>query len=688
MTYEGFKSQFHIPLDPQQEAAVQQVEGPTLLLAVPGSGKTTVLVTRLGYMTYCLEIDPRRILTVTYTVAAAGDMKRRYLSLFGPQFADDLSFRTINGICDTIIRRYAQSEGRTPFQLVTDEGELNGVIRWLMQAAGAEYPGEQEVKEVRTQIAYCKNCMLTDQEIKTIHVDDVDFPTVFFAYRSYLEEHRQMDFDDQMVFAHRILRRFPHILEYFQLRFPYLCVDEAQDTSKIQHTILQLLAARTQNIFMVGDEDQSIYGFRAAWPQALLEFRSRYPSAQVLLLETNYRSTPAIVERAGQFIKRNGHRHDKQMRAHRPQGAEIGHHKLVDYRNQAEYLFQIAKDCNRSTAVLYRNNDSALPLIDLLEREGVPYFCRQRDSLFFSSPVVRDLSDILLLALHPRDRERFLRVYYKLGLKLKRTALQEILSKSPAAQPVLDALLASPSLPAWQQGKLRVLRTYFNKLPELTSLTALQRVLNSMGYGAYLDSQGGDRSRVNVLLALSAQNQTIDGLLLRLEELRELMARREPQERVPFVLSTIHSSKGLEYDRVLLIDAVEGILPSTLTPASSEQADQLEEDRRLFYVAVTRAKERLELIECQSRFGEPSPTSPFFAQLLSLEEAVLPQSSTDGYPPGTPLFHRTFGCGQVQSRTGSIGVVNFSTAGVKTLDLAACQRKGLIQPLASPTGND
>ena len=680
MTYEAWKTQFHLSLDPQQEAAVRRVEGPTLLLAVPGSGKTTVLVTRLGYMTYCLGIDPRRILTVTYTVAAAGDMKRRYLSLFGPQYADALSFRTINGICDTIIRRYAKEEGRSPFQLIADEGEINRVIRQLIQDAGEEYPGDQEVKDVRTQIAYCKNCMLTDQEIRGIKMDGVDFPSLFFSYRSALKRQRQMDFDDQMVFAHRILRRYPRILEYFQLRFPYLCVDEAQDTSKIQHAILQLLAARSQNIFLVGDEDQSIYGFRAAWPQALLEFQSHYPSAQVLLLETNYRSTPAIVERAAQFIQRNRHRKEKQMRAHRPQGAEIGYRTLEDYREQAGYLLQIAQDCRSSTAVLYRNNDSALPLIDLLERKNVPYSCRQRDSLFFSSPTVRDLSDILLFALHPQDRERFLHFYYKLGFKLKRTTLEKILAKAPVDQPVLDVLLASPALPAWQQEKLRALRAQFSKLPQLSSLAALQKVLHGMGYGAYLDSRGGDRNRVHVLMALADQNQKIDGLLLRLEELRELMSRREEQAQAPFVLSTIHSSKGLEYDRVLFIDAVEGILPGTLTPSTPEQAGQLEEDRRLFYVAVTRARERLDLIDCQNRFGEPGPASPFLAQFLSLESSPARRISSDGYPPGTALVHRIFGRGRVQSRTGALGVVDFGKAGVKTLDLAACQRKGLISP--------
>ena len=424
MTYPEFKARYALTPDPQQEAAILRAEGPTLLLAVPGSGKTTTLVTRLGYLIHCLGVEPGRILTVTYTVAAAGDMKRRFAALFGEEHAGALAFRTINGICQSIISYYAWAKGAEPFALWTNEGELNALVRWLMQSHGAEWPGEQEVKEVRTRITCCKNGMLRDEEVRAIEMDGVDFPAVYFGYREYLERNRRMDYDDQMVFALRILRRYPDILAHFQSKYPYLCVDEAQDTSKIQHAILRLLAARSRNLFMVGDEDQSIYGFRAAWPQALMEFRQIYPEGEVLLMETNYRSAGAIVEKADAFIQRNGSRHPKHMRASRPQGEPVRHVNLNDFGQQAHYLAQAAADCTESTAVLYRNNDSALPLIDLLERRGIPYACRQRESFFFTSPAVRDLTDVLCFALDGTDRERFLRIYYKLEVRVKRSVLQ------------------------------------------------------------------------------------------------------------------------------------------------------------------------------------------------------------------------------------------------------------------------
>ena len=704
MTYPEFKARYALTPDPQQEAAILRAEGPTLLLAVPGSGKTTTLVTRLGYLIHCLGVEPGRILTVTYTVAAAGDMKRRFAALFGEAHAGALAFRTINGICQSIISYYAWAKGAEPFALWTNEGELNALVRWLMQSHGAEWPGEQEVKEVRTRITCCKNGMLRDEEVRAIEMDGVDFPAVYFGYREYLERNRRMDYDDQMVFALRILRRYPDILAHFQSKYPYLCVDEAQDTSKIQHAILRLLAARSRNLFMVGDEDQSIYGFRAAWPQALMEFRQIYPEGEVLLMETNYRSAGAIVEKADAFIQRNGS-HPKHMRASRPQGEPVRHVNLNDFGQQAHYLAQAAADCTESTAVLYRNNDSALPLIDLLERRGIPYACRQRESFFFTSPAVRDLTDVLCFALDCTDRERFLRIYYKLEVRVKRSILQEKLRRVPEGAPVLDALIDGGGVEPWQTGRLKALRTHLSKLPQLSSFAALQRIVKYMGYGDYLSGQGGDKSRVELLLALARQEPGVEGFLRRLEALRDTVETGGGDPACPFVLSTIHASKGLEYDRVFLIDAVDGIFPSVNPRKGNDLSDEervaLEEERRLFYVGATRARRQLVLLTCDNRFGEPSPPASFVGQFLGTPEWAAQRPGTPGkapaepdaaavaawekdYLPGTAVVHRAFGPGMVVSRSGAVAVIAFDEVGTKKVELTACLRKRLLRLASAP----
>ena len=402
MTFAQFKTQYHLNLNPQQEEAVQALSGPVLLLAVPGSGKTTVLVSRIGYL-IAQGVPPENILTMTYTVSAARDMSRRFAAFFGQPLADRLEFRTINGVCSRIIRAYERTQGRQAFQLLEDIGRQAAIIGEICRRQSGEFASESTVKAVQTAITYVKNSMISGEDLEQVEVEGVEFPPIYQEYCRLLRTHQLMDYDDQMIYAHRILKQFPQLLEQFRRRYPYLCVDEAQDTSKIQHAILRLLAGQNGNLFLVGDEDQSIYGFRAAYPQALTQFESIYPGAKVLYLEQNYRSTRPIVAAAQKFIEQNKNRRPKHMKAVRGEGPALKEIWVQDRSAQYRYLAQVAQDCKEETAILYRDNDSALPLIDLLERQGIPYRCRQVDSGFFTHWVVRDIVDILTLAQDPWD---------------------------------------------------------------------------------------------------------------------------------------------------------------------------------------------------------------------------------------------------------------------------------------------
>ncbi len=692
MTYEEFKSQYPVRLNRQQEEAVRQTDGPVLLLAVPGSGKTTVLVTRLGYMLHCKGIRPERVLTVTYTVAATKDMKARFVNFFGEEHADKLTFRTINGLCAVVIGTYARRKGTEAFALLDDERQIKSVIRDLLARTGTAFPSDQQVNDARTHITYCKNMMLTEAEIHAHKVDGMDFPRVYFEYQDFLLRSKRMDYDDQMVFTYRIFRQYPDILAHFQRRWPYICVDEAQDTSKIQHAILRLLASASGNIFMVGDEDQSIYGFRAAWPQALLEFEQVFPGAKVLKLETNYRSTRAIVEKADAFIRRNQNRRPKRMRTENQQGSAIRKIMLTDYNRQYSYLLKIAESCEESTAILYRNNDSALPLIDLLEQKGVPYACRQREGFFFTCPLVRDVTDMLEFAFDDGNTDLFLRFYYKLDLKLKKAVVTRLLYGMPKDKSVFEALLESGELEPWQIGKVKAMQTHYSKLPYLTSFAAIQRLVRYMGYGDYLQEQHGDAAKLDILLSLANQTPTVGQFLLHLRELKDHIETLEPRPDCPFVLSTIHASKGLEYDRVILIDAVDGLLPS------ADEDEELEEERRLFYVGTTRAKKHLEFLCYENKFGEPSNAAfPFVSQFLG-EEPKKPQEPErkplpakpsgpskeqlaawmKDYIPGTEVTHKIFGRGLLTKREGNFATISFMEVGIKKIDLTTCLRQEKI----------
>ena len=373
MTFEEFQNKYNITLNKQQAEAVQSVEGPVLLLAVPGSGKTTVLVTRLGYMIYCKGIAPENILTLTYTVSATHDMAERFEKYFGAELRERLEFRTINGVCARIIQYFGQLIGKDSFQLVTEEITTAGMLSLIFQQVEGTYPTEGDIKDIRSKITYIKNMRLSAEHISELE-EEADFQ-LSKIYKMYCEEMRKqglMDYDDQMIYALNILRRSPETLQYFQSRYRYICVDEAQDTSKIQHEIIALLAGGRENLFMVGDEDQSIYGFRAAYPKAMLSFEKNHSGAKVLLMEENFRSNARIVEAADRFIQKNTMRHEKHMKAFREAGADIREIELKTRKAQYTYLEKVAMECREQTAVLYRDNESVLPLVDRLERQGIP----------------------------------------------------------------------------------------------------------------------------------------------------------------------------------------------------------------------------------------------------------------------------------------------------------------------------
>ena len=697
MEYSQFKSQFHLRLDPQQELAVQTVEGPVLLLAVPGSGKTTVLVSRLGYMRYVQGILPEKILTMTYTVAAARDMRQRYASFFGEAESADLEFRTINGVCSRIIRLYERTMGRTAFRLLEDGRQKSALLAELCRGQTREFTSESTIKAVETAITYVKNQMLSSEELDAVKVEGVDFPPIYRAYCKVLRERQLMDYDDQMVYALQILRRYPEILKKVQQRYWYFCVDEAQDTSKIQHVIIRLLADRSRNLFMVGDEDQSIYGFRAAYPQALTEFESVYPGAKVLYMEQNYRSTEQIVAAADRFIQKNQNRHPKHMRATKGSGPELQECSVFDRLEQYKTICELAKSCQGETAVLYRDNDSALPLIDLLDREGVTYRSRQVESLFFTNRTVRDVEDIIRFAQCPNDGERFMNIYYKLGAGISKAAAQEaVLWAQREGTTILGYLSALSSVSPWTRRQCKGLQSNLQLLLQERGDQAVRRIVQDMGYGAYLEEREMDAGKMDILEALGSAQPSPQQLLLRLEELQEVVQAGSPADRdCPLILSTIHSSKGLEYERVILMDVADGMFPKTMAGEQStpEEREAYEEERRLFYVGMTRAKRELTMftfrrIGLNSQFAlelfprkqarsVPAP-KPAPIVIHRVDEERLAAVAKE-YIPGTRISHKKFGDGILTARTGDIVTISFTDAGVKNLSLSTALRGKLLE---------
>ena len=631
MTFEEFKNRYHITFTKQQLKAVQSVEGPTLLLAVPGSGKTTVLVARLGYMIYCCGIAPENILTVTYTVAATKDMSRRFAQVFGEELSQRLEFRTINGICAKIIQYYGKRVGKKAFDLVTDEGFKAKMFSQIYQQVKREYPTESDLQTIGTMITYIKNMQLSKEEILQLE-EEQELP-LFQIYEAYCREMRNqslMDYDDQMVYAYTMLRTNPEVRGYFQDMYRYICVDEAQDTSKIQHAIIALLAQRDKNLFMVGDEDQSIYGFRAAYPEALLDFENVYPSAKVLLMEDNFRSNAKIVRAADGFIQKNELRHEKHMKPTRPAAADIRTISMKSRKSQYMYLAKVAEQCETETAVLYRDNESILPVVDLLERKGIPYRIRSADLSFFSHKIVVDIQNIIRFAENPKDTDLFLQIYYKIGTFLNKTAALEACKISAERNiDVLEAALRFGSIPAGTQRSCKSMQTHLEGLLSENADRAMYRIINFMGYAAYLERMHYDDGKLEILRAIAANEASALSFVERLQELSVIIREKEPDWNCKFILSTIHSSKGLEYDTVYLMDAMDGIFPETVIrnrrKSEPKEIAQYEEERRLYYVGVTRAKNKLNIFTFP---GENTFTDELLGKKNPTDVSMRPAKTT------------------------------------------------------------
>ena len=486
--------------------------------------------------------------------------------------------------------------------MVENEGELAKIVSDLYRELSGEFATQSVIKELRKGIAYVKNMMLGKEDLGELDTGFDQFPELYAQYNLALRQRHWMDYDDQMIYAKTILENYPDILAHFQDAFPYICVDEAQDTSKIQHAIIQLLARKTGNLFMVGDEDQSIYGFRAAYPDALMQFEQTYPKARVLLMEENYRSTPEILHLANGFIRKNTDRRPKTVRPTRVSGANVHLISAADRTAQYAWLLDMAAHCDGQTAVLYRNNDSALPLIDLMERQGLPFRCRQMDDTFFTHRLVADLLDIIAFANDRRNTEAFLRIYYKIGCGITKKAAEYACEACQhSGKTVLEELLTFSPLSQYARDSAAGLMDLLPQLLEETAARGLKRIWTELRYKDYVEQQQLDGNKFEILTLLAEREADLNTLVARLDYLRMLVSAPPEPSSEGLILSTVHSSKGLEYETVYLLDVLDGILPAVTEPKGPEEKRRYQEERRLFYVAMTRAKDHLYLFSCLDR---------------------------------------------------------------------------------------
>ena len=711
---EQLRTNHNIILNPQQEQAVMKIEGATLLLAVPGSGKTTVIISRLGNMIFNHKIEPEKILNVTFSVASASDMKDRFISLFGNEFEDRIEFRTIHSFCKRVVERYIkyikETEGRE-IPMPELEKDDKSTLRRVFKELYKKNPKEDIISDIYDKISLAKNMMLSRDQIKEIKIADYDLHEIFEAYSDRMNKNNLMSYDDQLVFTRGLFVNYPDFLNIIQDQYEYINLDEAQDTSLIQLEIVRLLAQKYGNVFMVGDEDQSIYGFRAVDPKYLLNFHNVFKDATVLKLERNYRSTKKIVHSANHFIKQNHNRAEKQMYSENAEGTDIKFISVKTYAQQFDYILDLIRKAEheKTIAILYRNNESVVALANALMDKDIEFSTREYATTFIDHFIVKEVFSFVLLASNSSNIAAFERIYSKLGLDISKKEFYYVRKYLKGS--VFDTLLRYPGLNAQVKSRVRDLQTNFRILKALNPVDAINFIENELGYLKQLQRMAKNRFSLDTLLrkleimrVIASKVNDFDQLYQRLV-LNRLRLEYVGRNDSNVTLSTLHSSKGLEFDIVILIDAVDGRFPTYESITQKEKGDSsaIEEEVRLFYVGITRAKEEFIVINVKSTYGKPVSTSRFVNYLRGdtleqsakfdsngssnvenvyddSERSLYIQKELRKYRVNIEFSHKDFGPGIIQKRVGNnIGVLLYRNRDTKSLDLLQCIQKGLIK---------
>lgn len=604
MTFDEFKKKYGLNLNPEQERACQVKDGNTLLLAVPGSGKTTVTVLRVGYLILCENVKPEKILCITFSKASAVEMETRFHEIFGKQHQP--KFCTIHSLCNSVLF-YAQKKYGIHVPVL--EPNADKCIRNALQKLGPNPPTRFLVRTMQGCMTAAKNKLMNEKEMARL--DDttlrycygIDFPTFFHHYEEYKKQNDVMDFDDQIDLAADLLYNDSRILNHFRSKYQYICIDEIQDTSRLQFEVIDAISDKA-NLFMVGDDDQSIYGFRGAEPQNILHFTDDYEGGDILHMDTNYRSQRDIITAAAHFISMNKERYKKDfVGAKDEQGFIIVTEKPNEDAFYDTMLDRIrdAGRGNESLGVLAAVNVDLLPVVDKLLEHGIT--ARRRDNFesFFYSPIISELLGFLFLSKEPANFSHFLDCYNGLGIEFSAAALQKIKSsckKEPNA-PVLKAAKQHLNHSAMYSRRIKCVMDTLEIASMENPIEAIQTILD-MFYSdritSMMDSGLWDADycakMVGILKFLAKRHKTLDDFL---EQMIFYKTSSDDSREIdsPVTLSTIHGAKGLEFDHVIIVDAIDGVMPLDSEASTSEDD---EENARLFYVAVTRAKETVEFI--------------------------------------------------------------------------------------------
>ena len=603
-------------LNSSQKRAVAHLSGPMMVLAGPGSGKTSVIVERISYLIEEGKVAPGHILVVTFSRAAAKEMKERFLAKTG-EIRTDVTFGTFHGVFFGIL---VQAYHLTAANILTEK-EKNAILRELAMEACPELAAEGDfLEDVQREISTVKENRIDPEHYYSASCPDEVFRKLFHGYTSCLNEKRKLDFDDMLLYSYRLFVTRPDILKSWQEKFTYILVDEFQDINHLQYDIIRMLAEPERNLFVVGDDDQSIYHFRGARPEIMLQFGKEYPEAAQVLLDVNYRCPGNVLETSMRLIGHNRKRFQKKLETPNPSGERVSSMAFETPAEQFRFVVKalrerMEKGENLSdTALLFRTNQEAEELVRILMEYQVPFIMREQLPNLFDHWICHDLLSYMHMAAGPIQRKDFLAVMNRPNRYIKREAV-------PPSMDSLEPLLSWYSDKDWMTDRLVTLQTHLRILSGLNPFASVNFIRKAVGYEAYLQDYAEYRKikpeeLTEVLDRLQESTRGMknlsqwEGFIRTYTQKLAEQAQKAEKRSDGAVISTLHRVKGLEYPKVYILNVNEGSIPYR----KAVLPDALEEERRLLYVGMTRSSKELTLCHVRKQYDKKREPSRFLKE--------------------------------------------------------------------------
>lgn len=606
-------------LNPSQVQAVIHKDGPCMVLAGPGSGKTLTITKRIEYLIGKHHVSPEEILVITFTKAASVEMKERFVRLCG-QKAGPVTFGTFHGIYYGILKWAYRMNASN----ILSEEQKYQLLKQVIGRMEIDIDDEKDfLQGIAGEIGNIKNNQIPLAEYESLNCSEEVFREIFEQYEKERKWLKKIDFDDMLVLVYELFKKRPDILSMWQRKFRYILIDEFQDINQVQYDVIRMLAAPENNLFIVGDDDQSIYRFRSARPDIMLGFKKDYPDTKEILLDVNYRSTKAIVNGAARVIRHNVNRYPKQIITTNEQGETVHIQEVRHPIEESKYVVSQIQEAKKrgipssEIAVLFRTNVEARALAETFMEYNMPFRMKERMPNLYEHFIAQDLITYLKMALGDRSRKSFLAIMNRPNRYIGRDSVEGTTIS-------FESLRKFYCDKDWMLDRIDQLEVDFRILKNMAPYGAIQYIRKHIGYDEFLKEYAAFR-KINmedlkeVLREIEERAKafrTIEEWFTHIEEYSEELKRQSQQKETDpeaITFMTMHGSKGLEFDLVFIIGANETITPYK----KAETKEEVEEERRMFYVAMTRARKKLIISYTKERNGKSMAQSRFVGELLT-----------------------------------------------------------------------